>query len=322
MTAGMMEALRCRLAVGMFILVLTGCGGGYAPVTDPVTRTTPSASKAPGPAPVPESGEYRVSRGDTLYAIAWRYGLDYRDVAQWNDIRAPYTIYPGDRIRLQAPAQPARQPSAAVTRSKAASRSDSPSAPLPKSAPNTGKPPGTVPSPPLPRTMPSPPIDTTARKTDAPKPGPPHATDTDIAMRKPAETPSAPAESLPKGPITWQWPTKGSLIRMQSPTAEKGIKLSGRVGQPIQAAAPGQVVYSGSGLIGYGKLIIIKHNDTYLSAYAHNSELLVNEGDSVTSGQQIATMGTGADGRAALHFEIRRNGQPIDPLKHLPQRQG
>ena len=118
--------------------------------------------------------------------------------------------------------------------------------------------------------------------------------------------------------IRWRWPTKGKIIKLSSPTSQKGVNITGKRGQSILAAASGDVVYSGSGLLGYGKLIIIKHDGTYLSAYAHNDELLVKEGMKVSSGQKIATMGID-DARPILHFEIRKQGKPVDPLSHLPK---
>ncbi|MEE8321815.1 MAG: peptidoglycan DD-metalloendopeptidase family protein [Gammaproteobacteria bacterium] len=124
--------------------------------------------------------------------------------------------------------------------------------------------------------------------------------------------------SLSAGPIKWRWPTSGKLLKSDTPTSKKGIDITGKIGQQVKAAADGNVVYSGSGLLGYGRLIIIKHNDTYLSAYAYNSKLLVKEGDKVITGQKIATMGQGNNGRAMLHFEIRKDGKPTNPLKILP----
>lgn len=280
------KVIPCRLfsLVWCAVFVLGGCGGrSMAPVHTPHAQQ-PSATTVSSRAAVPADGHHVVVRGDTLYSISWRYGQDYRTVARWNNISPPYLIYPGDRVRVVAPS--AQQP-----------------------------------SPPLTATRHSPPITPTQR----PSPPIPAGPDRSEAAATPAPTPPpAPAvqTTTPTGLITWQWPTSGELLRVKSPTGEKGIKISGRIGQQVIAAAPGRVVYSGSGLIGYGKLIIIKHNDTYLSAYAHNHELLVDEGDSVSAGQQIATMGIGSEGRALLHFEIRRNGQPIDPLQHLPERKG
>ncbi len=119
--------------------------------------------------------------------------------------------------------------------------------------------------------------------------------------------------------IKWRWPTKGKLVKLNTPTSKKGVDIAGRAGQKVNAAAAGDVVYSGSGLLGYGKLIIIKHNDTFLSAYAHNAKLYAKEGDRVKAGQQIATMGLGNDGRPILHFEIRKDGTPVNPLQQLPR---
>lgn len=268
------------------VLSLQGCSGtARAPVSSPGDNgslRSPSVSDSQRTrarqSAIPDRGYHVVSRGDTLYAIAWRYRLDYRKVARWNDIGPPYTIYPGDKIRLRPPEQ--RAPTAPLAR-----RSDKPSPPLPSRAEEA---------------------DTAADK----------------AVARQSSQSQSRSSVTAGGPIEWAWPTNGKLINASTPTAEKGITIGGQAGQTIQAAAPGQVVYSGSGLIGYGKLIIIKHNATYLSAYAHNNELLVQEGDSVKGGQKIATMGAASDGTAALHFEIRRDGQPIDPLKHLPDRQG
>ncbi len=140
----------------------------------------------------------------------------------------------------------------------------------------------------------------------------------------PRVTPVPPAPTttvkptLGSGPIRWRWPTVGTVIKSDSPTARKGLGITGAQGQVVSAAAAGAVVYSGSGLLGYGRLIILKHSDTYLSAYAYNAQLLVAEGDQVTSGQRIATMGRDNDGRPMLHFEIRKDGKPVNPLQHLP----
>ena len=149
------------------------------------------------------------------------------------------------------------------------------------------------------------------------------ATGASAAARTTAATsrarPLPPAPSLP--PPTWQWPARGELVRAFGADTglDNGIGIGGSVGQSIQAAAAGRVVYAGSGLIGYGQLLIIKHNDTFLSAYGHNSRLIVTQGDSVTRGQTIAEMGVGPEQRPQLHFEIRRNGAAVDPLQHLPK---
>lgn len=213
------------------------------------------------------AGSHVVQRGDTLYSIAWRNGLDYRAVAGWNGIRPPFTIYVGQRIRLTPP--DSGSPRAESSRRSPAAR------PSPRGALGTGPlPAGTLPAP------------------------------ADDAM---------PA---------WQWPASGPILRSFEAEAsgKKGISIGGTHGTQVRAAAAGHVVYAGSGLVGYGRLIIVKHNDVYLSAYGHNRHLLVNEGDPVRSGQVIAEMGSSGTNRIQLHFEIRRKGKPVDPLRYLPRR--
>ncbi|RRJ85491.1 LysM peptidoglycan-binding domain-containing protein [Aestuariirhabdus litorea] len=124
------------------------------------------------------------------------------------------------------------------------------------------------------------------------------------------------------GPIAWQWPSRGKVIQYYSTTGQvnKGIDISGKLGEPVNSAASGQVVYAGNGLLGYGRLVIVKHNSTYLSAYAHNSKMLVKEGDSVKAGQKIAEIGSSGTNREKLHFEIRKNGKPVNPLQYLPKK--
>ena len=197
-----------------------------------------------------------VRRGDTLSAIAWAYGLDYRSIARWNRIRAPYVIYPGQRLALRgAPATSAR-----------------------------------------------------ARGKNAePGPGP----------KRPAASASA-AAPVPAG--GWTWPARGRLIRGFGKGDRGGIDIAGQRGQPVVAARGGRVVYTGSGLVGYGRLVIIKHDERVLTAYAHNDRVVVKEGQTVRAGQKIAEMGSTGAERVKLHFEVRRDGRPLNPLKYLPRR--
>lgn len=143
----------------------------------------------------------------------------------------------------------------------------------------------------------------------------------DSVARAPRQIPATPSEKF-SSDITWQWPTNGSVLNRfdVNNSSNKGINISGQLGQPVRASASGKVVYSGSGLIGYGKLIILKHNETLLSAYAHNKNLLVTEGEFVDAGKQIAEMGSSGANDVMLHFEIRRDGVPVDPLGYLPER--
>ena len=231
------------------------------------------------------AGYHIVNSGDTLYSIAWRYNQDYKDVAIWNNIASPYTIYPGQLIRLKPAPKPVSKPP--LTK---------------KGTPLQIEPAEKNTTPATTKSLPAPKSTTTIKKQP------------EVAATK---TETKPA--LPNGPIKWSWPTNGKLDKSNSPTSEKGIDIRGNPGQTVKAAAAGDVVYSGSGLLGYGKLIIIKHNETYLSAYAYNSKLLVKEGDRVTAGQAISNMGQDHSGRSVLHFEIRKNGKPVNPIKHLPK---
>jgi lipoprotein NlpD len=269
----------------MLVLLQACAGTGTAPVTnrDEVKELRPTvtqhgivtkSSAKPKPALQNKSGVHIVNRGDTLYSIAWRYNFDYKSLAHWNNINAPYTIYPGQIIRLKP-----------VLKKQG----------IPLKSDSVAK-----------KTLPAP----TTKPITKPLQEKPKV----IVQKKK----TGPA--LPNGPIKWAWPTNGKLVMSNSPTSKKGIDIAGKSGQAIKAAAAGEVVYSGSGLLGYGKLIIIKHNETYLSAYAYNSKLLVKEGDRVTMGQQISEMGRDNAGRTVLHFEIRQNGKPVTPTRHLPQK--
>lgn len=216
---------------------------------------------------------YTVRKGDNLYMISMRYRLNYRKVAAWNGIRSPYTIYPGQKLRLRPPAGSSH---GHVTTSRPAT-----SRPASTSSKKSSKP-----------------VSTTHRNTRS-------------------QTSNGPVASAKLG---WRWPTRGKVISRFSSSAngKKGIDISGQPGQAVTAAAAGRVVYSGSGLRGYGRLIIINHNENYLSAYAHNRKLFVEEGEVVSSGQKIAELGSSGTDSPKLHFEIRRNGRPVDPLHYLP----
>lgn len=225
------------------------------------------------------SGSHIVQRGETLYQIAFRYGWDWKALAANNKLRQPFTIYPGQRISLEPR-------SASVARAVT---------PTPTTRPSSSAPVRTTPTP-----VPAP-VKSTAQKQPVTK--------------NPTPTPA------PAALTGWQWPAQGPLIaRFQSNASlNKGIDIAGQLGQPVFSAANGTVVYAGRGLIGYGDMIIIKHDDDFLSAYAHNSRLLVKEGEQVRVGQKIAEMGSSGTDRVKLHFEIRRRGQPVDPLGYLPK---
>ena len=224
-----------------------------------------------------KKGFHIVSKGETLYAIAWRYGFDFRDISKWNGISAPYTIYPDQVVRLKPPPASSKknlQPGPVVSKESQSASTKS-----------------------------------VSKKPTAVSVKP-------VETKKPA-TPSKPKKIVNRD-LKWQWPVKGKIIKTGSLTSKNGIDISGKFGDEIKSAEAGSVVYSGSGLLGYGRLIIIKHNETYLSAYAHNSELLVQEGDEVTVGQKIARMGKNSSGQTLLHFEIRKNGKSVNPSGLLP----
>lgn len=260
------------------LFLLSACGGrGGAPVISRGSRDIPPS------APIIRSDHYLVRRGDTLYSIAWKMGLDFRKLARWNHIAPPYTIYPGQRLRLK----PALSRTAANTTAK--------------STPGGGK-------AAISRTKP-----TTSQKTGK-------SSSTSLISRKKAVKSSRPP--APARRLRWSWPTDGKVVQgfsKRDPT-RKGLKINGRLGQPVRAAEAGKIVYSGSGLIGYGKLIIIKHDKNFLSAYGHNRKILVTQGDEVSKGERIAEMGVAAGATPVLHFEIRRNGKPVDPVPLLPPR--
>ncbi len=253
---------------GWLIVLLGGCSTGYAPVTDQSLGAT-SARKGPAPA------SYRVQKGDTLYSISFRYGLDYRQVARWNGISSRDFIYPGQRLRLT--------PSATT-----ASSSGTKKPPAPSSTASASQ------------TSPS---SSAVTRTSPPK----------------KTTPSEPAAN---GPIKWQWPHNGRILSGfgGGQPANKGIDIIGSEGDPVKAAAAGVVVYSGNGLLGYGNMVILNHNSQYLSAYAHNSRIFVREGDKVKAGEKIAEIGNTGAARMMLHFEIRRDGNPVNPMRYLPKR--
>lgn len=227
------------------------------------------------------TGTHVVQRGETLYQIAFRYGWDWKELAAKNRLRQPYTIYPGQRINLDTGRTVARAPV--------------------QNAPTTP-----------PRPAPS----AAVKSTPAAIPAPVKSTAQQQSVTKKPATTAAPAALT-----GWKWPAQGPLIaRFQSNgSLNKGIDIAGELGQPVVAAANGSVVYAGRGLLGYGDMIIIKHGDDFLSAYAHNSRLLVKEGEQVRVGQKIAEMGSSGTDRVKLHFEIRRRGQPVDPLGYLPK---
>lgn len=248
--------------------------------------------------------QYKVQRGETLYSISWRYSLDHKLLAWWNKIPPPFTIYPGQRIYLSPPPgvsyYPTR-PRVTVAQRPRLQQTYPPRKPSVQRLP-TDIPDVRLPSPNTPVQKPMP--------THTPKP--------------PAKKPQIPAAKPWVGVknIRWHWPTRGRVVRRfsESQGGKQGIDIRGRPGQTVTATAGGKIVYSGNGLKGYGELVIIKHNETFLSAYAHNRKRSVKEGAIVDAGQKIAELGNTGTSIPVLHFEIRENGKPVDPLKYLPKK--
>jgi lipoprotein NlpD len=238
--------------------LLAACGSSH------VVREYGTRSKPPVRVSAPKYGATAtVQRGQTLYRIATDNGISALDLAMWNNVPPPYTIYPGQRLRLY---------------------------------------PGTARATPSPRSSTRRPAATTTTRPAPPAP---------VAIAIPAQSTFA-----------WRWPADGQLVGRYAPgePTQQGIDIAGNAGAPVRTAADGVVVYSGSGLVGYGELVIVKHNDQWLSAYGHNRSRIVNEGQVVKAGQQIAEMGHSGAARDMLHFEIRYNGKPVDPLQYLPKK--
>ncbi|MCZ6487562.1 MAG: peptidoglycan DD-metalloendopeptidase family protein [Gammaproteobacteria bacterium] len=240
-----MKLLTRVFTTALIACLLVSCG-----------TTSQSTARNVGP------GWYRVKPGDTLYSIAWRYGLDYQQLVRWNNIPGNYIIQPGQQLKLLGPGSKQTGQSKTI-KSVPGGQADS----------------------------------TPKQKTSGSSVG-----NTRV--------------------VKWRWPTEGKVLNSFALNilSQRGIDIGGKLGQPIHAVADGKVVYSGNGLAGYGNLIIIKHNNTFLSAYAYNQQRLVEEGVTVKAGRLISKMGRHNNGSPRLHFEIRINGKPVDPLKYLPKR--
>jgi lipoprotein NlpD len=293
-----------------------------APPEKTEQQSIPIAEKLPPVADEPTTKPYRegdwrpeyhiVKKGDTLYSIALDYGQDYRELAAWNNLEDPGRIRVDQRLRLFPPDSVGEATSVQ---------------PTPLAAPLATP----VFAEPKARKLPYSEQALAQLKLGAAKSEALAAASTAAAQpagKAPAVPPPAPLAAIapkeaPPGDsrMIWEWPAQGKLLYgFGQGSNQKGLGIEGRSGQPVLAAAPGKVVYSGSGLRGYGKLIIVKHNATYLSVYAHNSQVLVKEGQTVAKGQKIGEIGDTDSDRMALHFEIRRFGKPIDPLQYLPER--
>ena len=297
------------LLVSMASLLLAGCGATYnrAPVEDRNPSLKP-ASVAAAPATVPASapppseankplpgaenagkpGYYMIKPGDTLIRIGLENGQNWKDLVKWNNLENPNIIEVGQVLRVVPPGQDASAASArGVTTARVETR----------------------------------PLDTKAAAT--PASGSVASPATPAPAAAPAGGLAAPPPTAARDgddDVNWAWPASGAVTAPFDEGKAKGLSISGKAGDPVLAAADGRVVYAGSGLRGYGNLIILKHNNTYLTAYAHNQTLLVKEDQAVRRGQKIAEMGSSDADTVKLHFEIRKQGKPVDPAKLLPPR--
>ncbi len=298
------------LSLAMVLLALGGCASKEpvrgAPVEDrgsgapapAVLSPLPSVSVEPsGVKPVDninagKPGYYTVKPGDTLIRIGLDTGQNWRDIARWNAIENANIIEVGQVLRVVPPG-------ASVTENGVMTRPVAPStqvAVAPLAPASTASKPA---APATPASAPVPPV---------------------AAVPTPPPSSPAAAGGEDEREMAFIWPASGSLISGFDESRNKGVDLAGKAGDAVLAAADGRVVYAGAGLRGYGNLIILKHNNTYLTAYAHNDKLLVKEDQTVRKGQKVAEMGSSDADRVKLHFEIRRQGKPVDPLKYLPSR--
>ncbi len=270
-------------------------GGIRAPVTTAGgSQGTPIATPAPplvtpdGVKPLPgaenagKPGFYTVKPGDTMIRVGLETGQNWKDLIKWNNLDNPNVIEVGQVLRV---VPPGADPNAVATRGVTAAKID-------------------------------------VKPLDAPRAasGASGAAGVSTASTPVAVAPAATATPRDDDDINWQWPAAGPVVTGFDDVRSKGLSISGKAGDPVLAAADGRVVYAGSGLRGYGNLVILKHNSTFLTAYAHNQALLVKEDQTVRRGQKIAEMGTTDSDRVLLHFEIRKLGRPIDPAKLLPPR--
>ncbi len=296
---------RLRFALGVAaVLLMAGCAspdryrapvedrslatrpGAVAPVaaaaSAPNAPVEPAAKPLPGAENAGKAGFYSVKPGDTLIRIGLETGQSWKDILKWNNLENPNVIEVGQVLRVVPPGV---DPNAVLTRPVTLPRLES--RPLDAKAP----------------------------------PAPPAAASTPPAT--PAPPPVLPAPPVARegdDNVNWLWPATGSVVGSFDESRTKGIAIAGKAGDPVVAAADGKVVYAGSGLRGYGNLVIIKHNNTYLTAYAHNQALMVKEEQAVKRGQKIAEMGSSDAERVQLHFEIRKQGKPVDPARLLPPR--
>jgi len=324
--------------LGIVVSLLAGCSTTPRTAAPVVERTTSSAKPAADPAKTvaaaparPEGkGYYTVKKGDTLYRIALESGQSYRDIVAWNNLTNPNDIKvdqvlrvsPPDGVQTGAVVAPAAGASGIEVRPLGASSSAG-AAPAAASSGTTANKTG-------PRGDKRAYSDSTLAELEKPDAAPtamapaaaPAAAVQAPAKAEaahPAEKPAVAAAAADDDAVSWMWPAEGKVVGTFD-GGKKGVDIAGKSGQPVMAAGAGKVMYAGAGIRGYGNLVIVKHSNNLLSAYAHNKTILVKEGQAVTKGQKIAEMGNSDSDSVKLHFEIRQQGKPVDPSKYLPPR--
>ena len=325
-----MTAFESRGSAALLVAALTilaGCAS--EPVQAPVSDIRPPPAPAPVPAQAPVEavasvppGHYVIKRGDTLYSVALEHGANYRDVARWNQLDDPTKISVGQVIRVTPPegeltvqVGAARGPTvlqarpldgagvAQQGRGDGGTKVAPKALRLPYSEENLAM-----------LSKGEAPAASVGQVSTSPKP----AAETPIVAPAKPQPPSVAAVSRDPDALDFIWPAKGGLLARFSEPNSKGVDIGGKAGDPVVAAAAGQVLYTGTGIRGFGKLIVIRHEHGFSSVYAHNREILVKEGQSVSRGQRIAELGDSDADRPKLHFEIRKSGKPVDPLRYLP----
>jgi lipoprotein NlpD len=309
-----MKQTRPLVLLTLSLGLLSACSTATrrAPIID---RAPPVATSRPAPAPAPVErpkddmrATYTVRRGDTLLRIALDHGQNYRDLVAWNNLADPNDIKVDQVLRVAPPDHVAGVQTSPVTMPE--SRPVAPAVPK-KTAPRGEKRPYT---------------DATLaelKKDEAPR----GADKNDAKADKPEAVPTVPAIAAGSvvradddEKLSWMWPSDGKIVATFDEGKNKGIDIAGKPGQQVMAAGAGKVMYAGSGIRGYGNLVIVKHSNSLLSAYAHNRSIVVKEGQNVNKGQMIAEMGDSDSDSVKLHFEIRQQGKPVDPSRFLPSR--
>ncbi len=310
----------------VLVMLLAGCGSPYKPPID----------QAGEPLFLNAGRQHLVNDGETLYAVAWMYDLDFAALARANNLQEPYTLTPGQKLTvdLRGYSNKAGAGSSAIAAAPRVEANDSGAVvvkpagnigglrrtPLPDSSGGASQ--ITRTELPAANDVAAAPVTANKAGLEAPKvvPAPTAAVPGTAATPAPSSGSKAVAAFSGTGDVNWNWPYRGTIVGRFSEEGanSKGIDIAGKEGDPVLAAADGEVVYAGSGLLRYGNLLIIKHNDRFLSAYAHNRALLVGEKTKVSKGQKIAELGSSGIDKNMLHFEIRVDGKPSDPLLYLP----